>query len=124
LKNDNAGSHDLLKIDKNELKSGQTIERVVDGQPPLSLIIGRRENHFFAYINLCPHAGRAMDYAPGKFLFNPDGHLVCPIHGATFEMNQGICLGGPCPGAQLTSVPIKEDGEQIIVGPAKAPAYY
>lgn len=58
-----------------------------------------------AYLNVCPHAGRPLDWAPGKFLLQ--GHaVVCAAHGASFARDDGACLGGPCRGQGLRPVPV------------------
>lgn len=66
--------------------------------------------------NVCPHQGRALDFAPGEFLFSASGLLVCPHHGASFDPLDGRCTDGPCRGASLTSVPlVSRDGALFIV---------
>jgi nitrite reductase/ring-hydroxylating ferredoxin subunit len=63
-----------------------------------------------AFENVCPHAGRRLDYAPGKFLLNGDT-LICAVHGATFQQADGLCIAGPCRGQQLKGVAVLlEDG--------------
>jgi nitrite reductase/ring-hydroxylating ferredoxin subunit len=62
-----------------------------------------------AYRNVCPHQGRAMNFAPGEFLFTPDGLLVCPHHGARFDPLTGVCTDGPCKGASLSSLSVRVD---------------
>ena len=57
-----------------------------------------------AYLNSCPHQGRSLSWAPDRFLFGEHGHLVCPHHGACFDINTGACISGPCEGAWLTAV--------------------
>jgi|SRR6185312_2639937 len=59
------------------------------------LILLRLGERVFAYHNECPHAGRNLDYAPGQFLVS-DARIVCAVHGATFAVDSGACLGGPC----------------------------
>jgi len=59
------------------------------------LIVLRQGERAFAYHNECPHAGRNLDYAPGRFLVR-DGRITCAVHGATFAVDSGACLGGPC----------------------------
>jgi nitrite reductase/ring-hydroxylating ferredoxin subunit len=59
------------------------------------LIVLRRGGEAFAYHNECPHAGRRLEYAPGRFLVR-DGRITCAVHGATFAVDSGACLGGPC----------------------------
>ncbi len=64
-----------------------------------------------AFLNVCPHQGRALNWAPDRFLFSPDKLLVCAHHGASFELDTGVCLEGPCQGASLRIVKIRlEDG--------------
>ncbi len=59
-----------------------------------------------AYLNACPHQGRNLSFAPDEFLFDPDGRLICPHHGACFDVSTGECLDGPCKGASLTPVDV------------------
>lgn len=74
------------------------------------LIVMRRGDCVFAYHNECPHAGRRLDYAPGRFLVR-DGRVICAVHGATFAMDSGACLGGPCRNG-LVPIPVDViDGE-------------
>ena len=74
------------------------------------LILLRRGGRAFAYHNECPHAGRNLDYAPGQFLVR-DGRITCAVHGATFGVESGACLGGPCRNG-LVAMPIDVvDGE-------------
>ena len=71
---------------------------------------------YYAYRNVCPHAGRRLDWAPGRFLRDKQGHLVCAVHGATFELQGGECIAGPCRGAALRRIPVVvEDGLVRVV---------
>jgi nitrite reductase/ring-hydroxylating ferredoxin subunit len=58
------------------------------------LIVLRRGGEAFAYHNECPHAARRLDYAPGCFLVR-EGKLTCAVHGASFRVESGACVGGP-----------------------------
>lgn len=83
--------------------------QLADGQE--SLILLRRGEQVQGYINVCPHAGRRLDYAPGKFLLKNDT-LTCAVHGATFNQGSGLCVGGPCRGEHLRTVDLQvEEGE-------------
>jgi nitrite reductase/ring-hydroxylating ferredoxin subunit len=73
----------------------------------LELIVLRRGAQVFAYHNECPHAGRRLDYAPGRFLVH-DGRLTCAVHGATFAVDGGACVGGPCRSG-LVALPVAID---------------
>ncbi|MER3546937.1 MAG: ferredoxin [Rhodanobacteraceae bacterium] len=71
------------------------------------LILTRKGDEVRAWWNVCPHAGRRMDYAPNLFLFK-DGQLTCAVHGATFVLGQeALCVAGPCRGESLTPVELR-----------------
>ena len=73
-----------------------------------SLVLLRAGDSLKAWLNICPHAGRRLDWAPGKFLVD-QGRLVCAAHGASFELGAGECVAGPCRGASLTAVAVAVD---------------
>lgn len=75
------------------------------GGEPESLLLLRRGDSVRAFLNICPHAGRRLDWAPGRFLFDA-GMLVCAAHGACFGVPDGVCVSGPCRGEQLKEVPV------------------
>lgn len=76
-----------------------------------NLIVVRKGEAAHAYLNICPHAGRRLDWAPGKFLLK-DGILICAAHGASFQTGDGLCVGGPCRGDRLRAVDVAVvDGE-------------
>lgn len=76
-----------------------------------SLILLRCGGLLQAYLNICPHAGRPLNWAPGRFLY-AHGQLVCAAHGASFRPEDGYCIGGPCRGESLRRVAIEiVDGE-------------
>jgi len=81
------------------------VEANLDGDAE-SLILYRTGDAVRAWLNICPHAGRRLDWAPGQFLKSKDGLLVCAAHGASFELNQGECLAGPCRGETLRAVAV------------------
>jgi len=76
----------------------------IDGDAA-SLIVTRVAGCVHAFRNVCPHAGRRLDWAPGAFLIDR-GRLVCAAHGASFDMASGLCVAGPCKGASLTRVAV------------------
>ena len=87
------------------------VEAMIDGDAE-SLVLYRLGDEVRAWLNVCPHAGRRLDWAPGQFLKSKDGHLVCAAHGASFELGRGDCVAGPCRGDSLRAVPVQvRDGE-------------
>lgn len=105
----------LARLD--DLPDGQPAEAegCVDGAPE-SLILLRRGEGVDAFLNICPHAGRRLDWAPGKFLVSREGHLVCAAHGASFALPSGECVAGPCRGDALRRVAVRvDDGDVRLV---------
>ena len=82
------------------------VEAVIDGDAE-SLILYRDGESVRAWLNICPHAGRRLDWAPGQFLKSKDGLLVCAAHGASFELARGECVAGPCRGEALRRVEVE-----------------
>lgn len=91
------------------------VEAEVDGQAE-SLILHRDGDSVRAWLNICPHAGRRLDWAPGKFLTSKEGLLVCAAHGASFELRQGACVAGPCRGDALRVVPVRVVNGEVRLG--------
>ncbi|MFK2878442.1 Rieske (2Fe-2S) protein [Rhodanobacter hydrolyticus] len=80
-----------------------------------SVIVVRRGDELRAWLNICPHAGRRLDYAPGMFLLK-DELLICAVHGASFDRNDGACVAGPCRGEHLHALGVElRDGEVWLV---------
>ncbi|WP_255682814.1 Rieske (2Fe-2S) protein [Dyella sp. 2HG41-7] len=79
-----------------------------------SVILLRLGHHVNAWLNICPHAGRRLDWAPGKFLVSK-GMLVCAAHGAAFNVQNGDCIGGPCKGESLRAVPVRVEHGDVLL---------
>jgi nitrite reductase/ring-hydroxylating ferredoxin subunit len=88
------------------------VEASVDGDAE-SLVLYRQGDEVRAWLNICPHAGRRLDWAPGQFLKSAQGHLVCAAHGASFELQHGDCVAGPCRGDRLRAVAVSVDAGEI-----------
>lgn len=69
----------------------------------------------FAYVNSCPHRGTELDWQPGEVFEETGLYLVCATHGALFEPDSGLCVGGPCHGEHLRSLPIKVVGNDVVL---------
>lgn len=98
----------------SSLEDGEFIEveALVDGLPE-SIILLRDGDGARAWLNICPHAGRRLDWAPGKFLKSREGGLVCAAHGASFESREGVCIAGPCRGDRLRQVAVEVVDDQV-----------
>jgi nitrite reductase/ring-hydroxylating ferredoxin subunit len=72
-----------------------------------------------AYVNRCPHLGTELDWQPGEFFDVAGLYLICSTHGAMFEPGTGHCVAGPCRGASLERLDVREcDGRVLLVGDA------
>lgn len=90
------------------------IEAVIDGDAE-SLVLYREGGEVRAWLNVCPHAGRRLDWSPGQFLKSKDGLLVCAAHGASFELVNGECVAGPCRGEALRVVDVDVREAMIVL---------
>jgi nitrite reductase/ring-hydroxylating ferredoxin subunit len=103
----------------DELDDPGSIEfRIGEGEWPFRGFVVRSEGRVFAYQNVCPHRGHALNWKPDSFLA-PDGSvIICASHGAIFEVATGICIGGPCPGRRLRPLEASIiDGRIYVTGP-------
>lgn len=100
-------SHSTRLIALEALTDGgfAEMEVVIDGDAE-SLLLYRDGDQVRGFLNICPHAGRRLDWAPGQFLKSREGHLVCAAHGASFALDSGECVAGPCKGDRLRAVPV------------------
>ena len=75
----------------------------------------RRGVAVFAYRNVCPHAGHPLNWKPDAFLTRDRTRIMCSVHGAIFEPETGLCIGGPCPGRSLTALRAEIQAGKIVV---------
>ena len=110
----------LIAFDAIEDGGLAEVEGTVDGDAE-SLILHRNgAGEVRAWLNVCPHAGRRLDWAPGKFLLSKEGMLVCAAHGASFDLASGDCVAGPCRGERLREVAVHcVDGEVRLLTTAR-----
>jgi len=118
----NAASNALLRVESVARDGLHEIEAMLDGVAE-SLIVHRdAAGQVRAWLNVCPHAGRRLDWAPGEFLRSKDGLLVCAVHGASFELAGGECVAGPCRGEHLREVAVHCVDGDVRLGPASEAA--
>lgn len=78
----------------------------VDGAPAGAFFV-RAPAGVVAYVNRCAHQPIELDWNPGQF-FDAQGYLVCAMHGALYDANDGQCVAGPCVGARLLALRVEE----------------
>ncbi|MDQ1107629.1 nitrite reductase/ring-hydroxylating ferredoxin subunit [Stenotrophomonas rhizophila] len=89
-------------------------EACIDGDHE-PLVLYREGERVRGWLNICPHAGRRLDWAPGQFLKSKAGDLVCAAHGASFSLTDGECVAGPCKGDRLRSVALEVRDGQVFL---------
>ncbi|MCS3903715.1 nitrite reductase/ring-hydroxylating ferredoxin subunit [Methylohalomonas lacus] len=86
----------------------------IDDRPQEIMVI-RRQNRVYAYLNSCPHTGAALDWMPGEFLTLDQSRIICALHGAEFEIDNGYCVYGPCQGDRLTALTVGVTGNKVLL---------
>jgi nitrite reductase/ring-hydroxylating ferredoxin subunit len=100
----------------SEISETHGKELVVEtAEGPMDVALFRAGEAVRAYRNVCPHQGRSLSFAPDEFLIGERGELVCPHHGASFDLLTGDCLSGPCAGAQLTPVAVQLVNGRVLI---------
>lgn len=104
----------ICGIDEIDAEGGREC-RIGGPDDPQSLVLLCVGDAVRAYLNVCPHMGRNLSWAQDEFLVTPAGRLVCPHHGASFDIASGECVEGPCRGAFLTPVSVEvRDGDVFL----------
>lgn len=73
----------------------------------------RHEGRAVAYVNRCAHVPAEMDWQPGQFWDLERRFIICSVHGALYDPPTGRCVAGPCVGARLHAIELKEEGGQV-----------
>ena len=80
-----------------------------------SVIAVRKANTVHAYVNSCPHIGAPLDFQPGQFLNREKTHVICSTHGALFQIDDGLCVSGPCTDKYLERLVTKTTGADVWI---------
>jgi len=80
-----------------------------------TVFVIRRGESAVAFRNACPHDGESpMAWRKDAYLNAARDRIVCYAHGATFDIQSGECLLGPCVGQYLTRVAVSIDGDRQL----------
>lgn len=100
----------LCRLDELENPGSRGFIMLRDGEEE-EIFIVRDGTDAFAYVNVCPHRFLPLNWKPDVFLNFQKTRILCVVHAATFDLRDGSCLGGPCPGQGLETIPLQiEDG--------------
>jgi len=93
---------------KNLSQAKTTVVKTDDGR---SLVLIRYEEEVRCYLNNCPHQDVPLDEAY-KVDVNPfDKTMKCSVHDAYFNIEDGLCVDGPCWDESLEAVTVEMDGD-------------
>jgi nitrite reductase/ring-hydroxylating ferredoxin subunit len=91
---------EICKLDDVPDNDAKGMVATVDGKQR-NIFVARKGEQAFAYLNWCPHNQVLIDQIPNKF-FNADYSFIqCSKHGALFQIEDGLCVEGPCEGESL-----------------------
>lgn len=88
-----------------------------DAKPFPIFIVRSAADDYVGYVNACPHEGIWLNFGAGEFFSRDHAFLKCGRHGASFEIDTGLCVDGPCRGKSLEPVALAViDGEICLCG--------
>lgn len=88
-----------------------------ESRPFPIVVIRSHDNAYVGYVNACPHDGVWLNIGSGDFFTQDRAFLKCGRHGATFEIDNGLCIDGPCNGKSLQPIALAViDGEVCLCG--------
>lgn len=79
----------------------------------VELLLCHTPEGLFAVDNLCTHAAARL--SEGKL---KGCRILCPLHGAAFDVRDGAVLSRPAREA-LRSYPVKVEGDDVYIAPAE-----
>jgi 3-phenylpropionate/trans-cinnamate dioxygenase ferredoxin subunit len=95
-----------------DIPRGKTLCVQVGGR---EVLLCHTADGYFAVDNLCTHAEARL--CDGKL---KGGKILCPLHGAAFDVRDGAVLSRPA-SIPLQTYPVKIEGEAIQVGTSPCP---
>ena len=104
--------------DLAERGRGVLFDVLLWGQPARGFAL-RIDGRAVAYLNRCAHVPTELDWQPGDFLDAERRHIVCSIHGASYEPTSGRCVGGPCGRGRLMAIEVSERDGQVSWYPSR-----
>ncbi len=103
----------LCKLDKLAKYSSLGFDPFNDGRDTVFIV--RLDNDVRAYKNDCPHwPGSPMAWKKDAYLNKDSSRIICAGHGAEFELENGLCLNGPCVGLSLQPLNVLVDSQRNL----------
>jgi len=105
--------------DLHERDRAVLFDLLLYGRPARGFAL-RIDGRAVAYLNQCAHVPVEMDWREGEFLDAQRRWIVCAVHGATYEPASGHCIAGPCTGARLARIELREADGAVYWYPSPA----
>jgi nitrite reductase/ring-hydroxylating ferredoxin subunit len=106
----NGETHRLCSLGDVPDGGAHVVDRA--GQP---VIVVRRGDSVWGYVNRCPHFSVRLDFEEGQVSCYRAQVLMCAHHSALFRFEDGRCIEGPCAGAALDAVAVQVDATRSVV---------
>ena len=104
----------LCRIDELEENQAKGLALGADAGVQ-ELFVIKRDSQIFVYKNSCPHTGVNLNWLPDQFMDSEQFFVQCAVHGAKFQVEDGLCVWGPCVNQRLTPVKFRvENGELFL----------
>lgn len=81
----------------------------------LRVMVIRQGTNIHIYENSCPHRRLPLDFKEGQFLDAEHKFILCSNHVALFQIEDGVCIEGPCKGASLNKYSASLHGDDVYV---------
>ena len=81
----------------------------------IDVIVVRQGQTCFVYHNSCPHTGVNLEWQPDEFLNDTGNYLQCAMHGAMFQIEDGLCVAGPCTNQYLKKFPATVAEDRVLI---------
>ena len=108
----------LCRLDELDDPGSLAATARINGKDRAVMVV-RRGDGVHVYLNVCPHIGGPLDFTPGQFLNLDKSYIQCATHGALFQIDDGLCVKGPCATQSLTPVTSEvRDGRVFLSTPA------
>lgn len=79
---------------------------IVEAHDTLTRVfVVKKDKQVYAYQNSCPHTHGPLDWTPDRFLDEGADYIMCANHGALFQIQDGLCIYGPCKNEYLRALP-------------------
>ncbi|ASC66895.1 Rieske (2Fe-2S) protein [Achromobacter denitrificans] len=100
-----------------DIPDGGSLTAAVAARP---VILLRRGDAVWGYLNRCPHFSVTLNAARGTVLTYEGQVLMCAHHSALFRFEDGLCIEGPCQGAALDALPLRVEEGCVYAGDPQA----